>query len=183
MTNNTFDDIVSFGNWVKRRIFMDALTIILIIMAVIVVLLGVLYFVGRKAEKKQAAQRETMEAQAQNMSFYVIDKKRVKITEAGLPKIVLEQTPKYLRRTKLPVIKVKVGPRVMSLICDEQVFHTILPKQEVRASVSGIYVLSAKRIRGPLPEPKKTKKELKAEKKAAKKAAKRAEKEKKKKEK
>lgn len=144
-----------------------ALTVVLIILAVLLVLLIVLYVFGRKAQKKADSQRATMEGQAQTMSFYVIDKKKLKLTEAGLPKIVTEQTPKYLRRAKLPILKVKVGPKVMSLICDEQVFKTILPKQEVKAQVSGIYVLSAKRIRGPIPEPKKSKKELKAEKKAA----------------
>lgn len=149
-----------------------ALTVVLIILAVLLVLLIVLYVFGRKAQKKADSQRATMEGQAQTMSFYVIDKKKMKLTEAGLPKIVTEQTPKYLRRAKLPILKVKVGPKVMSLICDEQVFKTILPKQEVKAQVSGIYVLSAKRIRGPIPEPKKSKKELKAEKKAAKEAEK-----------
>lgn len=144
------------------------LLVTLIILAVLVVLFVILYIVGRKAEKKANAQRESMESQSQTMSFFVIDKKKMKLTEAGLPKIVIEQTPKYLRRTKLPIIKVKVGPKVMSLICDDKVFQTILPKQEVKATVSGIYVLSAKRIRGPLPQPKKSKKELKAEEKAAK---------------
>lgn len=144
----------------------------LVILAVLIIGIIVLYFLGRKAEKKSAEQKEMMEQSSQTMSFYVIDKKRVRIKDAALPKIVMEQTPKYLRRTKLPIIKVKVGPRVMSLICEESVFATILPKQEVKAQVSGIYVTSAKRIRGPLPEPKKTKKELKAEKKAAKAKAK-----------
>ena len=147
---------------------MNLLTIILIILGVLVVILGVLYFFGRRAEKKSNAQKETMEAQAQTMSFFVIDKKKVKLKEAGLPKIVLEQTPKYLRRAKMPILKVKVGPKVMSLICDDKVFETILPKQEVRASVSGIYVLSAKRIRGPIPEPKLSKKEMREAKKAKK---------------
>lgn len=149
-----------------------ALTVVLIILAVLLVLLIVLYVFGRKAQKKADSQRATMESQSQTMSFYIIDKKKMKLTEAGLPKIVTEQTPKYLRRAKLPILKVKVGPKVMSLICDEQVFATLLPKQEVKAQVSGIYVLSAKRIRGPLPEPKKSKKELKEEKKAAKEAEK-----------
>lgn len=147
---------------------MNPLIIVLIVLAVLVVILAVLYFVGRKAEKKSASQKESMEAQAQTMSFFVIDKKKVKLSEAGLPKIVMEQTPKYLRRTRLPIIKVKVGPKVMSLICDEKVYKTILPKQEVKASVSGIYVLTAKRIRGPVLEPKKSKKELREEKKAEK---------------
>ena len=66
----------------------------------------------------------------------------------------------------------------MSLICDAKVFETLAPKQEVKASVSGIYVTSAKRIRGPIVEtdPKKRKAQLKAEKLAAKEAAKAAKK-------
>ena len=152
-----------------------ALTVILIILAVIAVLLIVLYVLGRKAEKKSESQRATMEAQSQTMSFYVIDKKRMKITEAGLPKMVTEQTPKYLRWTKLPIIKVKVGPRVMSLICDEKIYSSILPKQEVRATVSGLYVMSANRLRGPVPEQKKSRKEKRAEKKAEKLALQQAE--------
>ena len=150
--------------------------ILLIVIAVLLALFIALYFVARKAEKKNNEQRALMESQAQTMSFFVIDKKKIKLKEAGLPKVVTEQTPKYLRGAKMPILKVKVGPKVMSLICDEKVFDTILPKQEVKAQVSGIYVLSAKRIRGPLPEPKKTKAELKAEKKAAKAKAKEKEK-------
>ena len=146
------------------------LKVLLIVLAVVVLLMVVMYFLGKKAESQKAA----MDAQSQTMSFYVIDKKRLKITEAGLPKMVLEQTPRYLRWTKLPIIKVKIGPRVMSLICDEKIYDSILPKQEVKASVSGLYVTSAKRIRGPIPEPKKSFKERRAEKKAAKLAEKEA---------
>ena len=99
-----------------------------------------------------------MDAMAQTMSLYIIDKKRMKLTEANLPKIVLDSTPKYMRWMKMPMVKAKAGPRVMTLICDEPVFAQILPKQEVKATISGIYITSAKRIRGPLPEPKNKKK-------------------------
>ena len=154
------------------------LIVLLIILAVIVGILIALYFVGRKMQKKQEASQASIDAAAQTMNFFIIDMKRMKLSEAGLPKIVTAQTPKYLRRAKLPILKVKVGPRVMSLICDAKVFETRAPKQEVKASVSGIYVTSAKRIRGPIVEtdPKKRKAQLKAEKQAAKEAAKAAKK-------
>lgn len=150
------------------------LKVLLIILAVIVVALIVLYFVGRRLQKKQDASQAQIDAAAQTMTLFIIDKKKMKLSEAGLPKVVTEQTPKYLRRAKLPMIKVKVGPRVMSLICDAKVYETLAPKQEVKATVSGIYVTSAKRIRGPIVEtdPKKRKAQEKAEKKAAKEAAK-----------
>lgn len=150
------------------------LPILLIILAVVVGVLIALYFVGKKLQKKQEASQASIDAAAQTMNFFIIDMKKMKLSEAGLPKIVTEQTPKYLRRTKLPILKVKVGPRVMSLICDAKVFDTLAPKQEVKATVSGIYVTSAKRIRGPIVEtdPKKRKAQIKEEKKAAKEAAK-----------
>ena len=148
--------------------------VLLIILAVLVVGFIALYFVGKRLQKKQNENQAQIDAAAQTMNFFIIDMKKMKLSEAGLPKIVTEQTPKYLRRAKLPILKVKVGPRVMSLICDAKVFETLAPKQEVKASVSGIYVTSAKRIRGPVVEtdPKKRKEQLKAEKKAAKEVAK-----------
>lgn len=136
------------------------LKVLLVILFILVVVFVVLYFLGRKMQKKQAEQQATMDAVAQNLSLYIIDKARLKPAEANLPKIVVDSIPKYMRRFKLPIAKVKAGPRIMSLICDEQVFAQILPKQEVKATVSGIYITSAKRIRGPVPEPKKKKKFL-----------------------
>lgn len=148
--------------------------VLLVILAIVLVALVVLFFVGRRMQKKQAESQASIDAAAQTMNLFIIDKKKMKLSEAGLPKIVTEQTPKYLRRAKLPILKVKVGPRVMSLICDAKVYETVVPKQEVKATVSGIYVTAAKRIRGPVVEtdPKKRKEQEKAEKKAAKKAAK-----------
>lgn len=70
----------------------------------------------RNAEKKQAEQQKTMEANAQTINAFVIDKKKLKLKEAGLPSIVLEQSPKYARISKVPIVKVKAGPRVMNLI-------------------------------------------------------------------
>lgn len=138
---------------------MHPVTIVLIIVVVILAAgLLALYLYGRKAQKKQAEQKEAMDAAAQTISFFIIDKKKMRIKESGLPKIIYEQTPRYLRRSKLPILKVKVGPKVMSLICDDKLFPTLLPKQEVKATVSGIYVTAAKRIRGPVYEPPKKKK-------------------------
>ena len=81
------------------------LTIILIILAVVAAILVVLYFVGTKLQKKQAEQQSMMEAMAQTVSMLVIDKKRMKLKDAGFPPMVYEQTPKYLRRAKVPVVK------------------------------------------------------------------------------
>ena len=149
-----------------------------IIVIVLAILLVVLYFLGKNLQKKQESQQEAMDAAAQQMNLYIIDMKMMKAMDANLPKMVTEQIPKYMRRAKLPIVKAKVGPRVRSLICDAKVFDTIAPKQEVKATVSGLYITAAKRIRGPIVEtdPKKRKEQRKQEKKEAKKAAREAKK-------
>ena len=149
-----------------------------IIVIVLAILLVVLYFLGKNLQKKQASQQEAMDAAAKQMNLYIIYMKMMYAMDANLPKMVTEQIPKYMRRAKLPIVKAKVGPRVMSLICDAKVFDTIAPKQEVKATVSGLYITAAKRIRGPIVEtdPKKRKEQRKQEKKEAKKAAREAKK-------
>lgn len=138
---------------------LNGLTIgLIVIVAVLLVAVIVLYIIGRRAEKKQAEQEKTMRENAQTISLFVIDKKKLKLKDSGLPSIVLEQTPKYARRAKVPIVKVKAGPRVMNLIADAKIYEQILPKQEIKATVSGIYITSFKRIRGPVYESAKKKK-------------------------
>jgi len=78
----------------------------------------------------------------------IIDKKRMKLRDAGLPAIVMEQTPKLMRGSKLPIIKAKVGPKIISLICDDKIFDSVPVKKDVKAVVSGIYVLNVKGLHG-----------------------------------
>ncbi len=122
--------------------------VILIVVAVIAAIIAILYFLGKKAQKKQAQQQEMLEANKQTISMLIIDKKRMKLRDSGLPQIVLEQTPKALRGSKMPIIKAKVGPQIMSLICDEKIFDSVPVKKEVKAVVSGIYVLDVKGLHG-----------------------------------
>lgn len=125
-------------------------TVLLIVLAVLIVLLVALYFFGRNAQKKQEIQREQMEAVKQNITMLIIDKKRMKIKDSGLPQIVIDQTPKLMRGTKLPIVKAKVGPKIMTLVCEASIFDSLPVKREVKAVVSGIYITSVKGIRGSL---------------------------------
>ena len=133
---------------------MSPLTIVLIVILVLVIAACIaLYIFGKKAEKKQAAQREQMEAAAQVISMLIIDKKKMKLKEAGLPAAVIENTPKYLRRTKIPVVKAKIGPRIMTLMCENKVFEVMPVKKEIKAVVSGLYITEIKSVRGGSIEP------------------------------
>ncbi len=122
--------------------------VLLVIAAVLIVAIIALYFLGKKAQKKQNEQQAQIDAMKQTFSMLIIDKKRMKLRDAGLPQAVIDQTPKWLRGSKLPIVKAKVGPQVMSLICDEKIFDSVPIKKEVKASVSGIYITDVKGLHG-----------------------------------
>ncbi len=134
------------------------LNVLLVILVIVAIALAVLYFMGRKLEKRQVAQQDLLEAAAQTVTMLVIDKKKMKIKDANLPKIVYEQTPKYLRWAKVPVVKAKVGPKVMTLLADEKVFAVLPLKTEAKVVISGIYITQLKSVRGgAIPTPPKKK--------------------------
>ena len=112
-----------------------------VIALILVIAMIVLYFVGKKMQKKQD---ESRIAASQVATILVIDKKKMKLKDAGLPKIVLDSTPKYLRGSKVPIVKAKVGPKVMSLICDDKIFPQLPIKKELRVVISGIYIMGVK---------------------------------------
>lgn len=124
-------------------------TIVLIVILVILVAVVVaLYFLGKKAQKKQEEQQQQIDAYKQTVSMLIIDKKRMRLKESGLPQAVIEQTPKIMRRSKLPIVKAKIGPQITSLVADEKIFDDIPVKKEVKAVVSGIYITSVKGMHG-----------------------------------
>lgn len=118
------------------------------IFAVLIAGIVVLYYLGKRAQKKQNEQREMMEANKQSVSMLIIDKKRMKVKESGLPQMVIDQMPKLMRGTKLPIVKVKIGPQIMSLVCEEKIFDSVPVKKEVKAVISGIYVLEVRGLHG-----------------------------------
>ncbi len=138
---------------------MNTFTIVLlVILAVLVIALVVLYFLGKKAQKRQEQQQAQIDAMKQTVSMLIIDKKRMKMKESGLPQAVIEQTPKLMRGTKLPIVKAKVGPQIMSLVCEEKIFDSVPVKKEVKAVVSGIYITDVKGLHGkPVVAPAKKK--------------------------
>ena len=120
----------------------------IVIVVVITAILAVLYFVGKKMQKKQEEQQVLMEQNKQSVSMLIIDKKRMKLKDAGLPQSVYAQMPKRMNLAKFPVVKAKVGPQVVSLISDEKIFDSIPVKKEVKATVSGIYIMDVKGLHG-----------------------------------
>ena len=123
--------------------------VLLVILAVLIAATIALYFLGKKAQKRKDEQDAQLAATAQTVTMLIIDKKN----QSGLPQAVIDQTPKLMRRSKLPIVKAKVGPKVMTLIADDACFDMIPVKKEVKATVSGIYITKVTGVRGPLEKP------------------------------
>ena len=129
--------------------------VFIVIIVILIAALVALYFFGKKAQRRQVAQQEQMAAIAQTVSMLVIDKKKLKISQSGLPAQVIAQTPKWLRWNKLPIVKAKIGPKIMTLACDANVFEVLPVKKEVKVVVSGLYITEIKGARGELEVPVK----------------------------
>ena len=89
-----------------------------------------------------------MDQQKMTVSMLIIDKKKMKIKDANMPKAVSEQMPKYAKLMKFPIVKAKVGPKILTLMAEPQVFEILPVKTECKVVVSGIYITEIKSIRG-----------------------------------
>lgn len=126
-------------------------TVLVVIAIILVVLMALMYFYGKKLSRQQAEQQPIIDANTQNVSMLIVDKKKLSIEDAitaGLPEAIKEQTPFYLKWQKLPVVKAKIGPRVMTLISDPTVFEQIPKGKECKCSISGLYIRAIKSVRG-----------------------------------
>jgi hypothetical protein len=148
-----FSERVGYQNMNHWMVLMPVLAVktwavvMIVVMVLLIAALVGLSIYGKKLQDKQEESQRQLQAAAQNASFLVIDKKRMKLKDSGLPQIVIDQTPKRFRGQKVPIVKAKIGSQIMSLMCDEKVFEQIPVKKSVKARVSGIYILEVKGLR------------------------------------
>lgn len=125
---------------------MNAWIIILIVVIVVAAVTVTLYILGNNMQKKQMAQKDQISSAAQPVNMFIIDKKIMPMKDAKLPKQVMDQAPKRYQKAKLPFVKVKIGPQVMTLICDEAIYSEVPPHGEIKGMVSGIYLTQVKTL-------------------------------------
>jgi len=144
---------------------------ILFLVFIIVAVLGAgLYFLNKWASTKMVEQQETMDRVKQMVTIFVIDKKKDKPANANLPKEVKAKLPKIYRVMKMPLVKAKVGPQIVTLISDQKVFDALPIKKNVRVELAGMYIAGmqglktkkemqalarTKKAKGAVPEPEK----------------------------
>ena len=127
---------------------MTLLIVLIIIAAVLLAIFLVLYFLGKRVQRKQGEQEDIIRSVAQAVSVLVIDKKKLKITEAGLPEEAVKDTKWYQKLQKVPVVKVKAQGRIVNVLADPRVYDALPVKCEAKVIMSGLYITEIRSIRG-----------------------------------
>jgi uncharacterized membrane protein YqiK len=116
---------------------------IYIIIAVVIVALVVGFKIFRSRMAKRVEKQQAIVNQHKvTTSIFVIEKKKGKIGDARLPKSVTDQIPTIYKIRKLPLVTAKVGPQIVTLICEENVFKKLPEKKNVRVDLAGIFIVS-----------------------------------------
>ncbi|GFI61628.1 hypothetical protein IMSAG049_00788 [Clostridiales bacterium] len=119
---------------------MSVSDILIIIMVVLVIAIFVLYKLSSRNYRKSIEADEFIKANKQTASIYVIDKKYEKPTEKDLGKQIFEQLNNSAKRHKLCMVKAKVGPQIVTLITDKNLYDVLTPKKTVKVELSGLYI-------------------------------------------
>lgn len=149
---------------------------VIIVVAIIGAIFAGLYFLNKWAYNKMNTQQAMIDKMKNSMSIYVIDKKHDKISNVNMPKTVIEQMPKMYKKMKLYFVQAKIGPQIMTLMCDKKVYAAIPTKKNIKVEIAGIYIVNVAGMKSPQ-EIKQIQKEKKLKAKEEAKAKKLAEKE------
>ena len=120
---------------------MNAMDIILVVVLAVAAVVAGLYFLNKWATKKQGEQQEVVDRTRQITTIYVIDKKKDKAANVNLPKVAMTQLPKIYKYIKMPFVKAKIGPQIITLMCDAKVFKALPVKKSVKVGLAGIYIV------------------------------------------
>ena len=118
--------------------------ILLIVIVVLGAIVAGLYFLNRWAAKRVAAQQDMVEKTKQSASIYVIDMKRDKAANVTLPKVVMDNLPRTSKLMKMYFVKAKIGPQIVTLMCEKTVFNALDVKKTFQVELAGIYIASVK---------------------------------------
>lgn len=121
---------------------MSASDIFIIVAVVLAIVIFVIYRLSSKNYKKTIEAQDFIKANKQIASIYVIDKKYDNPTEKDLNKQVYDQLENSAKRRKMCMVKAKVGPQIVTLITDKNVYDVIVPKKTIKVELSGLYLVN-----------------------------------------
>lgn len=94
----------------------------------------------KRMKRKMDDQQSLVDQHKVATSILVLNKRKDKVSNANMPKSVIAQIPKIYKLKKMPIVKAKIGPQVMDLLCDEAVFDKLPEKKTVKVDLAGIFI-------------------------------------------
>ena len=119
--------------------FSDVLIITIVILALLIV--G-MYFLNKKGMKRMIQAQDFIDQNRTTVQIFVIDKKQEKPSPSNMPKAVYEQMPKSAKMRKTNLVRAKVGPQIVTLMCDKPVYNILPVKKTVKVDIAGMYIVS-----------------------------------------
>lgn len=117
--------------------------VVYVIGAVVIIAAVVGFKIFQKRMQKKVAQQKVLVDQHKiTTSIFVIEKKMGKLADSKLPKAVIDQVPRLYKLRKVPLITAKVGPQIVTLLSEEDVYKALPVKKTVRVDVAGIFIVA-----------------------------------------
>ena len=126
---------------IKGGNILNASDITIIIILVLAVAIFFAYRANRKAMGQMIQAQDFIEANRQTVQIFVIDKKNEKPSTSNMPKMVYDQLPKKAKAKKAFLVRAKVGPQIVTLMCDKPVFDVMPVKKNVKVDLAGMYIV------------------------------------------
>lgn len=115
--------------------------VLYLILAVIIGALVAGYFILKKrVAKNLTAQKELVDKHKITTTILVLEKRMDKIQNAKIPGEIISQMPKIYKLRKTPIVRAKIGPQVMDLLCEKDVYDKLPEKKSVKVEMAGIYI-------------------------------------------
>ena len=114
--------------------------IVIILAVVVVIAIAVMYHFGKKNYAKNLEAQSFINQYKTVTPILVIDKRFEKPTPHNLPKNIYEKLPKTAHIRKMPIVKAKVGPQILTLMCDKNIYDVLAVKKTVKVELAGIYI-------------------------------------------
>ncbi len=111
-----------------------------ILAVVIAAVVAGYYFLKKRVERNTSLQKDLVDKHKITTTILVLDKRMDKLGNAQLPQEVIKQIPKLYRFKKHPIVRAKIGPRVMDLLCEKDVYDKIPDKKSVKVDLAGIFI-------------------------------------------
>jgi hypothetical protein len=114
--------------------------IILLVAIIVAVVIGLMIYFGRKSYAKSLEAQSFINQYKMVTPILVIDKRFEKPSTKNLPKNIYEKLPKAAHIRKMPIVKAKVGPQILTLMCDKNIYDVLPVKKTVKVELAGIYI-------------------------------------------